>query len=127
MKSDGIFDLAGIRLAWLAERRAVVAENIANASTPGYRTREVAPFAAQLAAAGGRATLATTSQRHIASSEQSPGSVEVGATSGSTVHSGNGVSLDLELHKAGEVARAHLLATGVVRAFHRLSIAATKS
>ena len=27
----------------------------------------------------------------------------------------------------GEIARAHLLVTGVVRAFHRLSIAASKS
>lgn len=129
MKSDGIFDMAGNRLAWLAVRRAAVAANIANASTPGYRSREVAPFAAHVAASARRDALATTSPRHLAASasDGASGEVEVGTTGGSAVHSGNSINLDLELLKAGEVARAHLLATGVVRAFHRLSIAATKS
>ncbi len=41
----GLFNLAEKRLAWTAQRQGVLAANIANANTPGFQTRDVAPFA----------------------------------------------------------------------------------
>ncbi len=39
-----LFDLASSQPRWLAIRQATVAQNIANANTPGYMAKEVAPF-----------------------------------------------------------------------------------
>ncbi|GEM_PF-87342 len=40
-----IFSIASQRAEWLSARLAVIASNVANATTPGYRAREIAPFA----------------------------------------------------------------------------------
>jgi flagellar basal-body rod protein FlgB len=48
-----LFRLAEQRLQWLDQRQKVLAQNIANADTPGYAAREIAPFAARLAHAAG--------------------------------------------------------------------------
>ena len=59
--------LAEQRMAWLEYRQRVLAQNVANADTPGYRSRELRPFADALARAGGAAAgLARTDVRHIA-------------------------------------------------------------
>ena len=43
---DPIFlqDLAARKTAWLAARQAVVAANVANANTPGFHAKDIAPF-----------------------------------------------------------------------------------
>lgn len=126
MGTIGIFSLAGQRLDWLAERRAVIASNIANASTPGYRARDVQPFGAVLDAAE-RTVVSHTDARHLVhGSRPNQSSTELEAAPGVTSHSGNNVVLDRELLKAGEVARSQQLSLGVLRAFHRLTMMAAK-
>lgn len=44
----GLFDLAEARLAWVDKRQQVLAQNISNADTPGYKPRDVTSFASQL-------------------------------------------------------------------------------
>jgi flagellar basal-body rod protein FlgB len=44
-----VFALAEARLGWIGQRQALLAQNIANADTPGYRARDLTPFAAVLA------------------------------------------------------------------------------
>ena len=39
-----IFTLAGARAQHAAARQAIVAQNIANADTPGYRARDITDF-----------------------------------------------------------------------------------
>lgn len=127
MSTIGIFALAGRRLDWLAERRAAIAANISNASTPGYRARDVAPFAAHLARGGEASVLVTTHGRHLVGDDWSgAAAVESEPSPGVTGHSGNDVSLDRELMKAGEVGRGQQLSLGVIRAFHRMSMTAAK-
>jgi len=46
-----LFALAEARLGWIGQRQTVLAQNIANADTPGYRARDVVPFATVLAGA----------------------------------------------------------------------------
>ncbi len=55
----GLFALADKRLAWLDRRQEVLAHNVANADTPGWRPRDLAPFAAALSATGGVAPVQT--------------------------------------------------------------------
>ena len=43
-----LFDLLQSKLGWIDSRQRVLAQNIANVDTPGYRPRDVAPFAAVL-------------------------------------------------------------------------------
>ncbi|WP_027234471.1 flagellar basal body rod protein FlgB [Leisingera caerulea] len=46
---------ASQRMTWLAERQKVIAENIANADTPGYNARDVESFDDYLGKAPGSA------------------------------------------------------------------------
>ena len=39
-----LFGLAEQRLSWIDQRQRVLAQNIANADTPAYQARDVAPF-----------------------------------------------------------------------------------
>src|SRR3546814_14570951 len=36
-----LFDMARRKMSWLGQRQAVLAQNIANSDTPGYRTKEL--------------------------------------------------------------------------------------
>jgi flagellar basal-body rod protein FlgB len=49
---SGLFDLAEQRLTWLGQRQKIIAQNIANADTPNWRSRDIAPFASYLSGAG---------------------------------------------------------------------------
>ena len=40
----GLFALADRRLAWLGARQGVLAQNVANADTPGWQQRDIRPF-----------------------------------------------------------------------------------
>ena len=40
-----LFDLASRQAQWLAARQTTISGNVANANTPGYRARDVEPFA----------------------------------------------------------------------------------
>lgn len=39
-----LFQLASARMEWLSKRQELVAKNIANADTPGYRAQELTSF-----------------------------------------------------------------------------------
>ena len=92
----GLFRLAEQRLAWTDRRQHILAQNVANANTPGYRPRDLAPFAATLAASG----LSLTSARHLP-----PGGGGAGPTIGRPAEktpTGNGVSLEDQLSKVAD-------------------------
>lgn len=114
----GIFDLATRHADWLAQRRVVVANNIANANTPGYQTREAQPFQSMLEQRS--LALARSHGTHLAAEvPPEPGLAETVADL-DQFHSGNTVTLDNEMMKMGDVARSHTLNVSIVRAFHRM-------
>lgn len=121
-----LFALASHNASWLASRQAVLSENVANADTPGYRARDLRPFAEALALVG--LDISRTDVNHLESS----GAVQTGPNvragrAGNIVLSTNPVELDQELMKAGDVHRAYALNIGVVRAFHRMLISTAKA
>ena len=107
----------------------MVAENIANANTPGYTAKDITPFSEVL----DRTQLAMreTSPLHLASNGVLVG--EAGST-GSTVdekpwdvtHSGNSVSLEQEMLKAGEISQSYSMDTSVMKAFQRMLLMTVK-
>ena len=91
---------------WLSMRQSVTAENVANASTPGYKAREVIGF---------NEALARFSSPQGASIQRS-----VDSNPWEVRPSGNSVSLEEEMVRAGSISRSYALNTGIVSAFHRM-------
>lgn len=129
-KMEPIFllDLASRKTAWLAARQAVVAQNIANANTPGYQTKDVGAFADVLAKT--RLDMATTDTAHLSTGPlaASGGMSDIGrADDFEVTESGNTVGLESEMAKAGEVNRDYALTTNIVKSFHSMLLAALKA
>ena len=62
-----LFGLVKKRRAWLAQRQEVLARNIANADTPGYRPRDLKAFEFKrlVSRVGGRITPDMTHRAHV--------------------------------------------------------------
>ena len=103
--------LAEQRLAWLESRQRVLAQNIANADTPGYRPRDLRPFAETLARAGGVGLLRTDA-RHLAPARGEPGTRPDRQVAERSPN-GNAVALDEQALKVADTDTAHALATGL--------------
>lgn len=92
-------------MSWLDRRAAVLAENVANADTPGWQSRDLVPFSAALAQAG--VAPVRTSPLHLpGTSAADPASRILG---GERAPDGNAVRLDVELTKVAETNSAQLL------------------
>lgn len=95
-----IFSIAGAKARHAAFRHALIAENVANADTPGYRSRDLEPFVAAL-------TRMTASPNSTALREVKL--TPIGASS----PNGNTVSLEDEMIRASQAARDHEIASTV--------------
>ena len=111
----GLFQLANRRLAWAGERQAVLAQNVANANTPGYQPRDVVPFAQSLASAG--AGLAVTEPGHMQPSPAGTGGSMHQARPRERAPDGNAVSLEDQLMKVADTASTQELVTGLYRKY----------
>jgi flagellar basal-body rod protein FlgB len=99
LPSIPLLDVLRARMSWLNERQGVLAQNVANADTPGYVAQDIKPldFAKVLANATSPTAfspgLATTDPHHIAlPNAASPGGLnpddlQDGSTSGEAVSS----------------------------------------
>lgn len=120
-----LFNVASRANHWLSVRQSTIAENVANANTPGFKAQDVKPFGSVLDSMAG--AMATTSPQHLSFAPAGSARAESTPVEGSEVlHSGNTVSLEKEMAKAGEVNRAFALNTNIVKAFHRMLMASTK-
>ncbi len=120
-----LFNVVSQHNRWLAARQTTIAGNVANANTPGYKALDVQPF--EMAMQQARLTMAATKPGHMSGADANapaPG-VRKDETWGVT-HTGNSVSLEQELIKAGDVNRAYRLNTSVAKAFHRMILASAK-
>jgi flagellar basal-body rod protein FlgB len=100
--------LAELRLRWLERRQTVLAQNVANADTPGYVARDVSPFGATLASSQ---VLAMTDPRHV----RGVGAVGDARAlrerrSQDIAPNGNTVSLDEQAIRIADTDQAHALA-----------------
>ena len=120
-----IFDIVSRHNNWLAVRQTAVAGNIANANTPGFRAQDVQPF--EMAIEQARLAMTATQPGHLSSGPPDAPATEVRRENPWEVtHSGNNVSLEQELMKAGEVNRAFRLNTSLAKAFHRMILTSSR-
>ncbi len=116
LPGDPLLALTERRLGWLERRQGVLAQNIANADTPGYQPRDLTSFAAVLARRGGGVSLAQTQPAHLGGRGG-----EASARSDRQVTDrtpdGNAVSLDQQAVKMAETDTAHALAINLYRRY----------
>lgn len=98
-----------------AERQKVVARNIANSDTPGFRAMDMPDFASSYREAARPADLRGTHPRHITTASWSPAAAQVFAGDSGISPNGNSVSLEDEMLKLAEVRRDHDLSIGIYR------------
>jgi flagellar basal-body rod protein FlgB len=110
-----LFDLADQRLAWVANRQTLLAQNIANADTPKWRSRDLQPFDATLETLS--VTPSMTDPRHLAGTVSAAALSTSGGLAGERAPDGNAVSLDRELVKVGETDMAHALVTDLYKKY----------
>jgi len=109
-----VLQMAGAMATQASLRQSAVAENIANADTPGYRARDVASFAETYAAEHGDSMRATR-PGHIGGAGSYRVAVHESASDGEASPDGNSVSIEDEMVKAVEVKRQHDLALTIYK------------
>lgn len=96
-----LFSMLRTRMHWHQERQRLLAENVSNSDTPGYRPRDLAPL--QFDRTQSRAmsvSLERTEASHIAASETISNRFEGSRLGGSEVRpTGNAVNLEDEMIK----------------------------
>ncbi len=108
----GLFQLAERRLAWVEQRQQLLAQNIANAATPGYVARDLNDFSASLARV--EPGLVRTNALHLASGT-SPGTMQ--PRPHERTPDGNAVSVEEQLTRVADTASAQELTTGLYRKY----------
>ncbi|MGB9369979.1 MAG: flagellar basal body rod protein FlgB [Xanthobacteraceae bacterium] len=97
-----IFSMLRTRMNWHQERQRLLAENVANADTPGYRPRDLTPldFGRQVQQASGQLQLALTAPGHLGRAGAAGSSFAVERSGKYDVKPmGNAVNLEDEMMK----------------------------
>lgn len=98
-----------------SDRQAVIARNVANADTPGYRSRDLPDFS-EIYAAPAPDELRTTRRGHLSEAPGERLQAQSFDAPGATSPNGNTVSLEVEMVRAADVRQEHELALGVYSA-----------
>jgi flagellar basal-body rod protein FlgB len=105
------------RMTWLGERQAVLAQNVANADTPGYTASDLKPlsFAELVGRAAGRLPMAMTAPGHVQpASAVGPFALEP-QKGGEHAPNGNGVQLEEQMMKVSDTVTDYALTTSLYR------------
>jgi len=125
MNDLAVFQIGHDRARWLAARVAVVASNVANADTPGYRAKEIAPFGSVLNEA--RIEMQRSQALHMAPEQSIENRFGVAPRERAVEkHSGNSVALEAEMAALGEAKGQQSAVTAVLGAFHRMLLSSSR-
>lgn len=112
-----LFAMLKTRLGYLGERQRLIAQNVANSDTPGYRPQDLKPFGfqAHLAAAapGGAGQPARTDKAHLAGTARRVGPLRpVEGKDSEVTLDGNAVSLEEQMLKMADARMSYDAAIG---------------
>jgi flagellar basal-body rod protein FlgB len=127
MSDLSLMSLAVQKAEWLAARQAIVAQNIANANTPGYKSRDLVPFEAVLQTTGFR--MVSTHAGHLAANGATGGAPALvsSISRAESTANGNNVSLEGEMAKLGETTGQYALTTSIIKSFHKMIMSSLKA
>lgn len=122
LKSISLFSSLSQKMSWLTERQKVLAQNIANANTPGYVPKDLKKisFKAQLDQENGSGALQmqVTEGGHMSGSGEQTGNYEIKIQDtkfGMSEPDGNAVNLEDELIKMSETQLDYATASSLYR------------
>ncbi len=115
----GIFKIAEQRLAWAGQRQQVLAQNVANSSTPGYTPKDIASFESVLSGTAQAPQFSRTNPLHMTAATSSQPTVQ-NAKVRERAPDGNSVSLEDELTKVADTASTQELVTNLYRKYQGL-------
>ena len=112
-----LFDAIAKRLSWLGERQSVLAQNVANADTPGYAAKDVKQpdFAKLVAGAGTHLPMLRTDPKDIAPVSTAGQFEEVKQPVTESAPNGNSVQLEDQMMKISSNASDHALTTSLYK------------
>lgn len=126
MEPVRLFTLIDQQRSWLSTRQSLVAQNIANADTPGYKAQDILPF--EKAMARSALEMAGADPLHMRPSQTETLSTAVRESEGwETTLSGNSVSPEQEMIKAGQIRGAFTLDTNLMRTFHGMYMSTVRA
>jgi flagellar basal-body rod protein FlgB len=100
------------KMNWLVQRQSVIAENIANADTPDYRAKDLAPFSFKNTLK--KLMPAKTDSNHLSLVSSGSDTREAAERTGFEVKpDGNGVSREHQITKASSTASDYQLAANI--------------
>lgn len=103
-----LFKALGRRMDWLGTRQTVLARNVANSDTPGYRPVDLRELDFRRMVETPRAHLASTNTSHLSPlREQMPYRPMEADDTADTTLAGNAVDLESEMRKVAETAVDH--------------------
>lgn len=112
-----LFAMLTERMTWLNQRQQVLADNIANADTPGYKPKDVEPVDFEKLAqnATRKIALASTNSRHLVSAARATGPFRVSDQQDyyEMTPSGNAVVLEEQLMKVSQTVMDHRITAGL--------------
>ena len=112
-----LFDLAEKRLQWTAQRQNVLAANIANANTPGYKGRDLQSFDKVLAGATAAVAPAQTQPAHLGGTLPSTTIGVVRDQAGPSGLDGNNIQLDAQLTRVADTETTQGLVTNIWKTY----------
>ena len=114
-KNLDIFRTAHALATHSGARQGVIATNIANADTPGFKAQDVEPFADFLSARGQGSDMKATRPTHLNASDAQGGPTIFRAQSQEANPNGNTVSMEEQMVNAVDVKRQHDKALAIYR------------
>ncbi len=116
-------DLAMAKLDWAAKRARLIAQNVANADTPGYKARDLDKFTFKDALqAVAPVTVARTNPQHLKGTipEQSRFTVRKNLKTSEAAPDGNNVVVEEQMQKLSDAKGAYSTAVTLMSAEDRL-------
>ena len=120
LESITLFSMLNKRLHWLSKRQSVLAQNVANVDTPGYKSRDLKPidFEKLARSAANAISLRVTNPGHIDSARGGGRELRAGTAkqdSFETTLTGNAVDLEDQMLKVGQTRMDYDIALNLYR------------
>jgi flagellar basal-body rod protein FlgB len=117
LSSIPLFQAITRRMNWLSERQTVLAQNVANADTPGYEAEDLRPLGFRELVSGGgrRLPLATTTENQLAGTRPGGHYKSMFTPAAERTLSGNAVDLESEMMKVSETGTDYQLVTDLYK------------
>ena len=111
----GLFELAERRLDWTTRQQSALAQNVANASTPGFRPHEMVAFADTLSQVAATTPM-RTNPLHLVGTVTQEDDLLAPRNQVRSID-GNGVTLDQQLAKVADAQSMQTMVTTIYRKY----------